>query len=105
MITINNLVSQLLNYVTNNEVVYQFCGELMEVSNDNEKENKAALLSYLSRAKRIEVYDKHNAFEQDGWTELVDWSTDDDVLFLLQDIGVLICVPEKLAIDNKLIAA
>ena len=43
--------------------------------------------------------------EKDGWTELVDWSTDDDVLFLLQDIGVLICVPEKLAIDNKLIAA
>lgn len=46
----------------NNEVVYQFCGELMDVFYDNEKENKAALLSYLSRAKRIEVYDKHNAF-------------------------------------------
>ena len=57
-----NIISQLLNYVMNNEVVYQFCGELIEVSNDNEKENKAALLSYLSRAKRIEVYDKHNAF-------------------------------------------
>ena len=105
MSVIKNIISQLLNYVMNNEVVYQFCGELMDVFYDNEKENKAALLSYLSRAKRIEVYDKHNAFEQDGWTELVDWSTDDDVLFLLQDIGVLICVPEKLAIDNKLIAA
>ena len=46
MITINNLVSQLLNYVTNNEVVYQFCGELMDVFYDNEKENKTALLSY-----------------------------------------------------------
>ena len=103
--TMNNIVSQLFNYIINNEVVYQLCGELMEVSNDKEKENKIALLSYLSSAKRIEVYDKHNAFELDGCTELVNWSTDDDVLFLLQDIGVLICVPEKLAIDNKLIAA
>ena len=103
--TMNNIVSQLFNYVINNEVVYQLCGELMEVSNDKEKENKIALLSYLSCAKRIEVYDKHNAFELNGCTELVDWSTDDDVLFLLHNIGVLICVPEKLAIDNKLIAA
>lgn len=53
-----NIISQLLHYVMNNEVVYQFCGELMEVFYDNEKENKATLLSYLSRAKRIEVYDK-----------------------------------------------
>ena len=89
MITINNLVSQLLNYVTNNEVVYQFCGELMEVSNDNEKENKAALLSYLSRANRIVVYDKHNDFLKEHWSELVDWSTVDDVLFLLQNVSIV----------------
>ena len=25
-----NIISQLLNYVMNNEVVYQVCGELME---------------------------------------------------------------------------
>lgn len=89
MITINNLVSQLLNYVTNNEVVYQFCGELMEVSNDNEKENKAALLSYLSRANRIVVYDKHNDFLKEHWSELDDWSTVDDVLFLLQNVSIV----------------
>ena len=89
MITIKNLVSQLLNYVTNNEVVYQFCGELMEVSNDNEKENKAALLSYLSRANRIVVYDKHNDFLKEHWSELVDWSTVDDVLFLLQNVSIV----------------
>ena len=48
-----NIISQLLNYVMNNELVYQFCCELMDVFYDNEKENKEALLSYLSRAKRI----------------------------------------------------
>ena len=88
MITINNLVSQLLNYVTNNEVVYQFCGELMDIFYDNEKENKTALLSYLSRAKRIEV-DKHNDFLKEHWSELVDWSTVDDVLFLLQNVSIV----------------
>ena len=103
--TMNNIVSQLFNYVINNEVVYQLCGELMEVSNDKEKENKVALLSYLSSAKRIEVYDKHNAFELDGCTELVDWSTDDDVLFILDGIRVIICIPKEEAIVNNLIAA
>ena len=72
----------------NNEVVYQFCGELMEVFYDNEKENKTALLSYLSRAKRIEV-DKHNDFLKEHWSELVDWSTVDDVLFLLQNVSIV----------------
>ena len=84
-----NIISQLLNYVMNNEVVCQFCGELMDVFYDNEKENKAALLSYLSRAKRIEVYDKHNDFLKEHWSELVDWSTVDDVLFLLQNVSIV----------------
>ena len=83
-----NITSQLLNYVMNNEVVYQFCGELMDVFYDNEKENKTALLSYLSRAKRIEV-DKHNDFLKEHWSELVDWSTVDDVLFLLQNVSIV----------------
>ena len=73
----------------NNEVVYQFCGELMDVFYDNEKENKTALLSYLIRAKRIEVYDKHNDFLKEHWSELVDWPTVDDVLFLLQNVSIV----------------
>lgn len=98
-------IQSLLNYVESNEVVYKFCGELMEVSNDTEKENKETLLGYFRRANRVEVYDKHNSFVKDGWAELADWSTDDDVLFLLDGIGVLICIPQKEAIKNNLIEA
>lgn len=71
----------LREYVKENEVVYQFCGDLMEVSNDIEKENKETLLGYFRRANCVEVYTKHDSLAKKGWTELADWSTDDDVLF------------------------
>lgn len=70
MTIVNNIVSLLLNYVANNEVVYQFCGELMEVSNDAEKENKETLLGYFRRADRVEIYTKHDSWAKDGWPEL-----------------------------------
>lgn len=94
----------LRTYIESNEVVYQFCGELMSVSNDTEKENKETLLGYFYKAHRVEVYTKQDRWAQDGWPELVDWSTDDDVLFLLDGVGVMICIPKKEAIKNHLIA-
>lgn len=105
MTIVNNIVSLLLNYVTNNEVVYQFCGELMEVSNDAEKENKETLLGYFRRANRVEVNTKQDRWAKDGWPELADWTTDDDVLFLLDGVGVIICIPKKEAIGDNLITA
>ncbi len=55
----------------------------MEVSNDIEKENKETLLGYFRRANRVEVYTKYDRWAKDGWPELADWSTDDDVLSCL----------------------
>lgn len=37
--------------------------------------------------------------------ELAEWSTDNDALFLLDDTCVLICIPKKEALMNKLIEA
>ena len=105
MKSVDNMKEILLNYIKNNEVVYQFCGELMEVSNDTEKENKETLLGYFRGANRVEVYTKHDSWAKEGWPELADWSTDDDVLFLLDGIGVMICIPKKEAIANNLIEA
>ena len=103
MKSVDNIKELLLNYIKNNEVVYQFCGELMEVSNDKEKENKETLLGYFRGANRVEIYTKHDSFVANNWTELSSWSTDDDVLFLLDGVGVLICIPKKEAIAYKLI--
>lgn len=100
-----NIISQLLNHVTNNEMVYQFCGELMNISNETEKENKKTLLGYFRRAKRMEVHTKQERLAKDGWPELSDWATDDDVLFLLDGVGVMTCIPKKRPIDNILFAA
>lgn len=100
----NNIKADALRkYVEFHEVVYQFCGELMEVSNDTEKENKETLLGYFRRANRVEVYTKHDRWANDGCPKLVDWSTDDDLLFLLDGVGVMICIPKKEAIANNLI--
>ena len=107
MLSMNKTVSleKLYNYVLNNEVVYQFCGELMEVANESEKENKDRLLGYFREANRIEIYMKHDRFVADNWEELTDWSTDDDMFFLLDGVGVLICIPKKEVFEQQLIAA
>ena len=89
------IVNILRRYIKQNEVVYKFCGELMEVSNDTEKENKETLLGYFRRANRVEVYMKHDRWAKDGWPELADWSTDEDVLFLLDGVGVMIVFQRK----------
>ena len=99
----NIKANTLQAYVEANEVVYQFCGELMEVSNGTEKENKETLLDYFRRANRVELYTKHDRWAKDGWPELADWSTDDAVLFLLDGVGVMICIPKKEAVKNHLI--
>ena len=99
----NIKANTLQAYVEANEVIYQFCGELMEVSNGTEKENKETLLDYFRRANRVELYTKHDRWAKDGWPELADWSTDDDVLFLLDGVGVMICIPKKEAVKNHLI--
>ena len=91
----NIKANTLQAYVEANEVVYQFCGELMEVSNGTEKENKETLLDYFRRANRVEVYTKHDRWAKDGWPELADWSTDDDVLFLLDGVGVMVVFQRK----------
>ena len=89
------IVNILRRYIKQNEVVYKFCGELMEVSNETEKENKETLLGYFRRANRVEVYTKHDRWAKDGWPELADWSTDDDVLFLLDGVGVMVVFQRK----------
>lgn len=101
----NITADTLRNYIEVNEVVYQFCGGLMEVSNDAEIDNKENLLKKFRRANRVEVYTKHDRWAKDGWPELADWSTDDDVLFLLDGVGVMICIPKKEALANNIIEA
>ena len=101
-----NIAADVLRtYVKHNEVVYQFCGELMEVSNDTEKENKENLLNHISQVVSVEIYDKDHCLIKDDFKELNNWSKVDDVFFLLQTIGVLICISRKDALNNGLIAA
>ena len=95
----------LREYVMRNEVVFQAFGNLVEVANEAEKENREELLAYFDDGSSVEVYQKGHWFVKVEIADLDGWATDDDVLFLLQNIGVLICVRKKEALNNKLIAS
>ena len=87
MKVITDIKENLQYYINNNEDIYHFCGELIEKSNEAMQKNKDELLDYFKRANQILVY------------------TDDDVLFLLDGVEVMICIQSKSALDNNLIAA
>lgn len=87
MKVITDIKEKFQYYINNNEVVYQFCGELVEISNEAMLKNKEELLDYFKRANQILVY------------------TDDDVQFLLNGVEVMTCIQSKSALDNNLIAA
>ena len=95
----------LREYVMRNEVVFQAFGNLVEVANEAEKENREELLAYFDDASSVEVYQKGHWFIKDEFADLDRWATDDDVMLLLQNIGVLICISKKDALNNEIIAA
>ena len=95
----------LREYVMRNEVEFQAFGNLVEVANEAEKENREELLAYFDDASSVEVYQKGHWFIKDEFADLDGWATDDDVMFLLQNIGVLICISKKDALNNEIIAA
>lgn len=98
-------INKLKNYIQHDEVVYQRFGELVEVSNDNEAENRTSLLEDLKKASSVEAYEKGDQFISEDFNDLDSWSTKDDVLILLQLQGTLICIPKKVAVEKEIIAA
>lgn len=64
---------KLREYVQENEVVFQAFGDLVEVANEAEKENKEALLSYFDDASSVEVYDKGHWYVKDEFADLDEW--------------------------------
>ena len=52
----------LREYVMRNEVVFQAFGDLVEVANEAEKENREELLAYFDDASSVEVYQKGHWF-------------------------------------------
>lgn len=96
---------KFLDYIKNNEVIYQVCDGLIEVSNAGNTENRNALTDFFKKAICIEAFQKNDVIIQESFADLNNWSTDDDTLLLLQDVGVLVCVPKKDVSDNNLMIA
>lgn len=95
----------LREYVEHNEVVFQSYGDLIEIANSIEIENKENLLRYITVASNVEVYEKDHFYIKEDFSYLNTWAKEDDILFLLQPIGILICITKKDALDYNLIAA
>lgn len=96
-------IKSLLTYVKNNEVVYQAYGELIEVSNNENADNRKILLDYFNQSSSIEMYSKDDEYIREHFSDLNDWATEDDQFFLMEIIGVLICIPKTSVIENKII--
>lgn len=96
-------INEFRNYIMKNDVVYQRYGELMEVSNDGEESNRTSLLKDLDNACCVEIYHKSDKFITEDFHDIDAWSKDDDVLFLIEAIGTLVCIPKKIAIKHSMI--
>lgn len=62
MKTVDNIKELLLDYIKKNEVVYQVCNDLAEVSNEENKDNRQTLLRYFDKTSNIEIYEKGASF-------------------------------------------
>ena len=61
---IKDIKEKIQYYINNNKVVYQFCGERVEISNETMLKNKNALLDSFNRTNLIEMYGKHNSSQK-----------------------------------------
>lgn len=97
-------IQNLKNYAISNCVVYQAYGDLIEVADDVHTDERISLLGHFDKASSVEVYKKGDSFIQEPFEDLDKWSTEEDILFLLETIGVLICIPKKEALSNNIIS-
>ena len=80
----------LREYVMRNEVVFQAFGDLVEVANEAEKENREELLAYFDKTSSVEVYQKGHWFIKDEFADLDGWAVEDDVMFLTSRLKLAI---------------
>lgn len=103
MVLSQESIENLKNYIKSNNVVFQAYGELIEVADDEHVDERTILLEYVNKASSVEIYKKGDPFIQEPFEDLSNWSTEDDKLFLLETIGVLVCIPSKEATSKNII--
>lgn len=96
-------IKRLKHYIMNDEVVYQECDNLMEISNNENPDNRQYLLGCLNREPSIKVCGRLNLCPNTDFTDLTRWSTKGDVLIFMEASGILMCLPYKSAIESKII--
>lgn len=97
MILSENIIERLSEYIENNDIVYQPCDELIEVSNDKKTNNRKFLLESLAKTSKIEVYLSGSSFIHESFKDIDDWSNDNDCLFFLKPINLIMCIPKAVA--------
>ena len=90
-------IKRLKHYIMNDEVVYQECDNLMEISNNENPDNRQYLLGCLNSEPSIKVCGRLNLCPNTRW------STKGDVLIFMEASGILMCLPYKSAIESKII--
>ena len=90
----------------NNYAVSKWCSNVAQPDLQTKAENpdiRSSLLKSLDLVSSIELYQKDDSFIHEPFENLDNWATGDDALFLLEIIGILICIPCKLATAHNLL--
>jgi len=96
-------IKELTDYISKEEVVFQRLNELVDVSSFKNQENRDSLLKDINTSSAVEIYKKDDNNICNEFAELNDWSTNDDIFFLLKITGTLICIPSDIVYENGLI--
>lgn len=84
----------LIDYITNNEVVYQKAYALIDVSNQNNPEQQNELSAIIHDCEEELTLDVRENMLGTPFEELAEWSNENDSLILIED-KVLMCIPNK----------
>lgn len=83
---------KFINYVIDNQIVWQPCDGLIETGKGSEFSNIIDVAKAISESRDFEIVSRDQMLKG-AFHDLAEWSTDTDVLILVSD-DVLVCVPK-----------
>lgn len=83
----------MIDYITNNEVMYQKAYSLIEVSNHTNTKQQSELLDLINKYDELTIEIRTN-MQGTPYEELVQWSNENDILILIGE-HALMCIPKK----------
>ena len=92
-ITMNAIIDKhvLIDYLSQNQVVWQKWDGLIEVSHEAAQLNNSEFIDAVEKCENFKKVDSNEIYTA-SFNELVDWSSENDALVICDD-EILLCIP------------